>query len=80
MGKCIICGRLLDKDWKTKCYDCFKKTELKGKKDINKLLKKYGVWKMSYKKYLMLMENLNSLSISDQRTFLLGYILGEVII
>lgn len=46
MSKCVICGRFLDASWKTKCHDCWKKTEF-PKKDIKKLLKKYGSEKVN---------------------------------
>lgn len=43
MANCCICGRHLKNspEWKTKCHDCWKKTELKGK-NISELLKKYS--------------------------------------
>lgn len=47
MGKCVICGRQLNKNWETKCFDCWKKTELK-KKNISELLKKYSVGENNY--------------------------------
>lgn len=47
--KCEICGTPLKESWKTKCYNCYKKTEFKGKKDINELIKKYNNCEVSEK-------------------------------
>jgi hypothetical protein len=44
MGNCVICGRDLKNKpfWATKCSECYKRTELKGRKCIDELIKKYS--------------------------------------
>jgi hypothetical protein len=41
MSKCVICGRLLNEAWKTKCWDCWKRTEF-PKKDIKDIMSRLG--------------------------------------
>jgi hypothetical protein len=50
MSKCQVCGRELKNapEWKNLCHDCWKKTELKGRKNISELLKKYSRGENNY--------------------------------
>ena len=52
MTKCEICGQELKNQpyWKTKCYSCWKKTELKGNKKISDIMGRLGENSTSGKK------------------------------
>jgi len=49
---CEICGTPLKSKeyWKTKCYSCYKKTELKGAKPISEVMRDLGETTVSGKK------------------------------